>query len=68
MRLKQYEGKNIRIIDVDGQIFEGLVTDYIHAGEDDTGLESIIVNCTKGWLKDQGVEFWEKDIKSIEVI
>lgn len=68
MELRQYEGENVRIVDIDGQIFEGRVTDYIHAGEDDTGLESIIIKCSKGWLKSQGVEFWGKDIKSIEVI
>lgn len=68
MNLKQYEGKNVRILDIDDEIFEGFVTDYIYPGDDDTGLESIIIDCTAGKLKGKGVEFWEKDIKTIEVI
>lgn len=68
MNLKQYDGKNVRIVDIEGEIFEGHVTDYIYPDEDDTGLESIIIDCTKGKLNGKGVEFWEKDIKSIEVI
>lgn len=68
MELKYFPGKNVRIIDIDGQIFEGHVSDYIHSDDDDTGLESIIINCTKGWLKGSGVEFWEKDIRSIKII
>lgn len=68
MNLKQYYGKAVRIVDVDDEVFEGKVTDYIYPGDDDTGLESIIIDCTNGKLKGKGVEFWEKDIKSIEVI
>lgn len=68
MKLRDYEGKNIRITDIDNRIFEGYVSDYVFPDDDDTGLESIIIDCTKGPLKGQGVEFWEKDIKSIEII
>lgn len=37
MELKYFPGKNVRIIDIDGQIFEGHVSDYIHSDDDDTG-------------------------------
>jgi hypothetical protein len=68
MSLVGFEGKNVKIIDIDGKEFEGYVSDYVHPGDDDTGLESIIIDCTKGSLTGEGVEFWAKDIKSIEVI
>ncbi len=68
MNLRQYYEKNIRIVDVDGNTFEGQVTDYIYPGDDETDLESIIVDCTRGKLAGKSVEFWEKDIKSIETM
>lgn len=68
MTFQQYEGKRVRIVDINGRTFEGVVTDYIYPDEDDTGSESIIVDCQSGPLKDRGVEFWQEDIKSIEVI
>lgn len=68
MNLRQYYEKSIRIVDVDGNVFEGQVTDYVYPGDDDTGLESIIIDCTKGKLEGKSVEFWEKDIKSIEIM
>ena len=68
MKLIEYEGKKVRIVDVDGDKFEGTVSDYIYPDEDDTGLESIVINCTKGPMSGNYVEFWEKDIKTIEVI
>ena len=68
MTFQQYEGKRVRIVDINGRTFEGAVTDYIYPDEDDTGSESIIVDCQSGPLKGHGVEFWQEDIKSIEVI
>lgn len=68
MNLKQYYDKRVRIVDVDGNMFEGQVTDYVYPDDDDTGLESIIIDCTKGKLEGKSVEFWEKDIKSIETM
>lgn len=68
MKLIKYEGKNVQITDIDNQVFEGVVSDYIYPGEDDTGLESIIIDCTKGPLFGHPVEFWEKDIKTIQII
>ena len=68
MELKQYCGKRVRIIDVDGKSFEGKITDYIYPGDDDTELESIIIDCTKGKLEGKSVEFWERDIRSINEV
>ena len=63
-----FEGKIVRIVDVDGEVFEGRVTDYIYPDDDDTGHESIIIDCTKGKLVGESVEFWERDIQSIKEI
>lgn len=63
-----FSGKIIRIVDIDGETFEGRVTDYIYPGDDDTELESIIIDCTKGKLAGKSVEFWERDIISIKII
>lgn len=68
MELKKYEGKKVKIVDVDDIVFEGTVTDYIYPDEDETGLESIIIKCSKGPLHGQSVEFWEKDIKEIDIL
>lgn len=68
MNLIKYEGKNVRITDIDGRVFEGVVSDYVYPDDDDAGLESIIVDCTTGSLSGKPVEFWEKDIKTIQVI
>ena len=68
MKLKQLYGKRVRIVDIDGELFEGIVTDYIYPGDDDTELESIIIDCEKGKLAGKSVEFWERDIQSIKEI
>lgn len=68
MKLIEYEGKKVRIVSVNNRIFEGTVSDYIYPDEDDTGLESIVLNCKKGSLSGHYVEFWEADIKTIEII
>ena len=68
MELKQYDGKHVRIVDIDGELFEGKVTDYIFPDDDDTEHESIIIDCTKGKLAGKSVEFWERDIQSIKEI
>lgn len=68
MELQKYEGKKVRITDIDEQVFEGVVSDYMYPDDDDSGLESIIIDCTKGPLSGKPVEFWERDIKTIQVI
>ena len=68
MKLKQLYGKRVRIVDIDGELFEGKVTDYIYPGDDDTELESFIIDCEKGKFAGKSVEFWERDIQSIKEI
>lgn len=68
MNLIKYEGKKVQITDIDNQVFEGVISDYVYPDDDDTGLESIIVDCTSGPLLGKPVQFWEKDIKVIQVI
>lgn len=68
MNLINYEHKKVRIIDIDERVFEGVVSDYVYPEDDETGSESIIVICTSGPLAGNSVEFWECDIKDIEII
>lgn len=68
MILIDYENKKVKIIDIDNQIFEGTVTDYVYPEDDESNSESIIIDCTSGPLAGNSVEFWERDIKDIQVI
>jgi hypothetical protein len=62
------EGKRVRIVDIDGEIFEGTVGDYVYPEDNEPeGIAAIdIENCPQspGML----IGFNETDIKSIEVI
>ncbi len=68
MELKQYEGKRVKILSVNNNIYEGYVGDYCYPEDDDNNLEMIIVDVIKGNNVGSPVGFYEKDIKSIEVI
>ncbi len=68
MGLIKYEEKKVRIVDIDDRVFEGKVTDYVYPEDEEDGLESIIIRCTKGPLLGQSIEFWERDIKTIQII
>ena len=68
MNLKSYINRKVKIIDVDDHKFEGVVRDYIYPDENDSGLESIIIDCTNGILAGNSIEFFEKDIKSIIIL
>ena len=64
MTLLDYYEKIVKIIDSDGQVFVGDVTDYIYPEDNESEKESIIVDCSGGEL----LEFYEEDISEIEVI
>lgn len=66
MKLIDYENQNVKIVDIDGNVFEGIVSDYVYPDDDEA--ESIIIECKKGALSGKSVEFWEQDIKTIQVI
>lgn len=60
------EGKRVRLVDSEGDVFQAKVTDYIYPEDNEPeGMASIII-----WDKanKRSVEFLETDIKSIEVI
>lgn len=59
--LRSYEGHKVKIVDVDGQIWQGFATDWIAADDNaPIEIESLIID---GWL-----ELTKADIASIEII
>lgn len=73
MNLRNYEGKNVKLVDNDGEIFEGYVSDYIFA-EDNVPeeIEALVLDYpirgSDSYKYKNPVEFTAKEIKSIEVI
>lgn len=68
MNLIDYDGKRVRIISTSNNVYEGVVGDYCYPEDDDNDLEMIILDVFKGKYAGKPVGFYEKDIKSIEVI
>ncbi len=69
MKLNQsLEGKKVRITDIDGEIFEGIVGDYIFPEDNEPeGISAIdIYDCPQ--RPGQWIGFNETDIESIEII
>ena len=64
MRLWKYEGKRVRIINKDGQVYTGLVDIYSHADDNESGIASIL------FVSDEGlfIEIEEPEIKKIDII
>lgn len=62
------EGKTVRITDVAGEIFEGIVGDYIYPEDNEPeGVAAIdIYNCPQ--RPGQWIGFNETDIESIEIV
>lgn len=73
MNLRFYEGKNVKLTDVDGEIYTGYVTDYIFA-EDNAPeeVEAIMLDYpireSDGYKYQNPVEFTAPEIKSIEIM
>ena len=63
MDLKNYYDREVIIITDDGQIFRGVVEDYIYPEDNENGKESIILT-----TKQSLVEFYEEDIKDVIVL
>lgn len=59
MKLWEYSGKNVKIITVDGQIFEGKAYDYTSAQDNTPEIASISID---------HYELYENEIESIEII
>lgn len=70
MKLIEYEGKRVKLLSTNGNLYEGIVGDYCYPEDDENGLEMIVLDAETKNGKDikQAVGFYEKDIKSIEVI
>lgn len=60
MRLKEYNGKRVKAIGVDGKIYTGKVLVYIPAPDNDPEEDAILLD--SGW----GLN--ESDIKEISII
>lgn len=62
------EGKKIKLVDNENEIFEGIVSDYIYP--DDNEPEGIAGICLEDCPQRPGqwIGFNETDIKSIEVV
>ena len=73
MNLRSYEGKNVRLTDTDGSIFEGYASDYIFA-EDNVPkeVEALVLDYpirkSDGHRYENPVEFTAPEIKSIVVL
>lgn len=64
MNLSQYEGCRVVIETDNKKIFLGRVIDYLRGDENENGRDSIVVRDER---TNALVEFYEKDIKTIEV-
>lgn len=65
---RELEGKNVRIVDVDGEVFTGKVTDYIYPEDNEPeGIGAIAIkDCPQ--KPGQWIGFNETDIQLIEVV
>lgn len=63
MNLVDFYGENVKITAVNGNVYTGVVEDYIYPEDNENGTESIIVDTTSKDI----VEFYENDIFSIEL-
>lgn len=69
MKLSQsLEGKNVKITCIDGEVFTGIVSDYIYPEDNEPeGIAAIdIDNCPQ--KSGESVSFNENEIDNIEVI
>ncbi len=60
MNLEQYFCKKVRLIDINGKSFQGLVDGFSYAKDDERNEDAIDLDC--------GYGFYESDIVSIEII
>lgn len=72
MNLQSFEGKNVRLTDIDGKVFEGYAADYIFAEDNEPEeVEAIVLDYPirdDGFKYENPVEFTAPEIKSIEII
>ena len=64
--IQALEGKKIRLIDVDGEEFEGIVEDYIYPEDnepEEVAAVDMRVKDSENWIS-----FYKNQIQSIEVL
>lgn len=69
--LKIYDGKTVKLTDIDGEVFTGYVGDYIYADDNEPEVEGIVLDYPvrgDGYKYENPVEFDAPEIKSIEII
>ena len=64
MKLINFYGKKVKIVDIDNRTWEGTVTDYIYAEDNEPEIESIIIDTQN--IK--AIEFTKAEIKAIEKV
>lgn len=64
MLLKSYYGKHVRITDEKGYVYIGSVTDYFFGDDNESGVDSIVLETSGGDL----YEFTANNIVEITVI
>lgn len=69
-KLQKYDGENVRIVCVDGQVFEGFISDYVYADDNFNDKEGIIMEPFKSCKGYYGmfIEFNPDEIETIEII
>ena len=65
MDLVRYLGKRVRIVSVDDHTFIGKINDYCYPEDNESGKESIIIDCE---MRKLPIEFEESEIRSIEIL
>ncbi|MBU3226796.1 hypothetical protein [Clostridium algidicarnis] len=64
MKLWEYVGKSLKVVCIDNQVIKGKCDGYTQALDNEPEIASISIERTK----DYGIEIYENEIKSIEVI
>lgn len=64
MKLKEFYGEKVHIVDANGDSFFGEVNDYFFPEDNENGTESIIVDIENG----EPTEFYPQEIKTIKII
>ena len=64
MSIGIYSGKNVIITNTEGKEFKGYVCDYFYPDENESGKESIILDCTTG----AAIEFFPEDISNVTIL
>lgn len=69
---EEFEGKLVRLIDMDGDVFEGVVSDYVDPYYNEPeGIAAVILDYPvrdDGYRYANPVQFNAPEIKSIEII